>query len=367
MLTHIALKNFRLYREASIPLRKVNFVAGLNGAGKSSLLDAISVLLSGSCESFESGRSLSTLRTIGSARRWQISGAWQADGAAPAITLTRTEGDGPRSDVQKEIEAAIGVSPDVVRACLYSGELARLSAKDRQRLIFALAAPEAIVLDDTTVGLIEDTIGGALPSYSIAQLDAAYKSAYERRREVNRALKALGQPMRVALPDGFAAQWEAASVDKIRAAVRTLRDKIAGIEAERDQKAQIVSGATRKAERLEDTRKGLAQRIARLEEQTSGEQDKIAGGTRGVLARHKALRQTREALAERLDQITKDLAAIDAEGRQTRAAMDAIDPESAECPTCGAEMSRELAASRHRSLELRLADLRTKHRIADGV
>lgn len=40
MIKHLAIKNFKLYKEVNLPLNRLNLLTGINGRGKSTVLQA---------------------------------------------------------------------------------------------------------------------------------------------------------------------------------------------------------------------------------------------------------------------------------------------------------------------------------------
>ena len=144
MIRSLRLANFRLYEALEIAELSpgLNLFAGANWSGKSTILDAIAVGLTGTCRGADSGRGLDELRRRGSKRKWSVEIGW---GSA---SLLRTEGDGPRSKAHEAIEHALGMPAEQVRACLYSGELMRLDKRGRQQLVLALARPAAVAIPE---------------------------------------------------------------------------------------------------------------------------------------------------------------------------------------------------------------------------
>lgn len=113
-LKSIEIKNFRSHRHTKIgDLERINYFLGLNGAGKSSIVDAIGYALCGICRGTdEGGRGADLLLTEGQ------------DDSQFVINLELTSGNvmrsgpgaGPKSAAQQTINRTLKLSPMVSRA-----------------------------------------------------------------------------------------------------------------------------------------------------------------------------------------------------------------------------------------------------------
>lgn len=129
----LEMTNLRCFGSARVELGQLNFIAGRNGSGKSTVKDALSLALSGTATGCETGQGLAGLR---SAERphdaWEIRALIAGRDGTPR-EISRTDSEGPRSQRQQLVESITSVRGSVARACIYSGELLRLDAKARAR------------------------------------------------------------------------------------------------------------------------------------------------------------------------------------------------------------------------------------------
>ena len=196
VLKNLKVTNFRCFEEAELLLGKqVTLVGGLNGSGKSTLIDALAVGLTGTCRGAETGRGLTELRRTGSKSKWTVSGEFGGD--LEGSSFERREGGGPNSQAQADIEAILKVPGRTIRACLYAGELVRITPKEAQQLLLDLASSGTVDLSKhaklvETAGV---TMYGApitklwLKEMDLAAIDALYSTAYTARRDVGRELR----------------------------------------------------------------------------------------------------------------------------------------------------------------------------------
>ena len=143
-ITDLALRNFRSHTKTDLNgFATYNVVAGANASGTSTLLDAICMALTGTCRGFPGGRALEELRFSGARTPWvvrmnAITGTADAEGKGDALLINRTEGQGPRSDVQAAVDKELGLSAAAVRCCLYMSGMAEMAPKDAQRMLLGV-------------------------------------------------------------------------------------------------------------------------------------------------------------------------------------------------------------------------------------
>jgi DNA repair exonuclease SbcCD ATPase subunit len=342
-ITRLALRNFRSYQAADLDLAPgLNIVGGLNAAGKSTLLDAISVGLTGTARGAESGRSLEDLRRYGDRKKWEV------QIHAGDELFTRQEGEGPRAAVQDRIEAHLHVPGSVIRACLYSGELLRLDRKAAQRLVLDLTKPAAIELPSEVVELI----AGAIPQEhtnviaTLSEIDALYRRVYEARTANGRALKALGEPEPPVAPDGMAGM-DGPTLESHR---RTITRKLEALEGEREQairaQAEAEAAPRRERERLKRIDRDLAKwREKRKQLPPQGDvKMRALSLSHQITAAEEGKTSAATAHRDAVQRQAKAEALLARAGEDVTAAEAA--PET--CPTCGAKAT---AASRKKAIE----------------
>jgi len=341
-ISKLSLRNFRSFAAADVDLAPgLNIVGGVNAAGKSTLLDALAVGLTGTARGAESGRGHEDLRRHGDRKKWAV------QVVAGGETFVRREGEGPRAAVQQRIEAVLGVPGSVIRACLYSGELLRLERKDAQRMILDLAKPAAIELPEEVRDLLIDfNPCPALPA-TLGDLDRTYREAYARRTETGRSLKAIGAPNMPETPAGLEGFTLSEMVDQ----ANVIRTKVGDLERERDAAVKAQAEATAAPGRLRERIAGLDRQLAgwreRIAQLPSNEDAKLRA--RSISNQIGAAGEGREASEQTHREAQARLAKADARLEQCCTAVQAAEEAPEVCPTCGAKVN---AATRKKSLEI---------------
>ena len=166
----ISLRNFRSHVKTDVNgFDNYNVITGHNASGKSTLLDAICMALTGTCRGFRHGRSMGELRHTGARNKWGIHlNVMTSPEAQKAALIKRSEGMGPRSDIQDMLGAQLGINAAAVRCCLYMSGLAELDAKDAQRLLLSVAGNGSRVAVSPEVIKALEWIGASFPGQSEA-------------------------------------------------------------------------------------------------------------------------------------------------------------------------------------------------------
>lgn len=227
----ITLQNFRSYADGEFRLdAPITFVGGRNGAGKSTIVDALRWALAGHCRGTDArGTGAETLMRL-------------ADQPVPmAVTVRMTDAGGPfqitrahngasaRTEVSwplggKETPAAailnrLGVSAAVVDACLHTDHFLDLHHAEAKNLLLAVL--------DVRVPIGEERL-------TLDQVESRYKDAFERRRQGKADLSAIVVPQRP---------------DQAPPDVAALEEKLAGLRD--DEKALITTSAVATGRRAE--------------------------------------------------------------------------------------------------------------------
>ncbi len=338
----LSMRNFRSYAAADVDLAPgLNIVGGLNAVGKSTLLDAISTALTGSCRGSESGRGHEDLRRHGDRKKWAV------QLRAGAETFVRQEGEGPRAAVQQRIEAVLGVPGSVIRACLYSGELLRLERKDAQRMILDLAKPTAIDLPaeirELCAGLkmlpTEATVG-------LPDLERLYRDVYAKRTDASRALKMIG----VAPPPEPPAELKGLDLATMESQASTIRRKVAELEQQRYQAVRAEAEAKSAPARIRD-------RLAGIDRALAGWREKLAAlpkedvKMRALSLSHQitAAGEGRGAAETAHREAQQRLLKADMHAERAATEIAALEDAPEICPKCGAKVS---AAARKKQIEV---------------
>jgi len=244
-LRSIEMKNFRCFEKTLIePLNMVNVFAGLNGEGKSTILDAIAVALTGTCRGAETGRNLGDLRRTGSRRKWEVT-LTDNDGNM----IPRREGEGPKSATQDAINTQLGFTEAraAIRACLYSTEILRMKPAEAQALMLDLAQPAAVKIPIEYQELLINWMKRDVEEAGTAEVGELYAQAYDRRREVGSELRTLGE-VSLDVPDALKDKTLSDLEDldlRVTARVKEIENEAGELQLE-------VATLDRKGEQLED-------------------------------------------------------------------------------------------------------------------
>lgn len=323
ILRRLRVSNFKCFADAELPFARVTLVGGQNGSGKSSILDAISLALTGTAKGAETGRSLDELRRTGSKRRWSV----ELD--ADLGTLARTEGEGPQSKAQDRIRELLGLGPQQIRACLYSGELLRLPLPDRARLLQDLAPPAMIEVPDWILQLIDEQLHVATLNERVDRehLERLYQAAYTARREAGSEARGAGEALPdVAAPDPQLAQLDLPDLETART---QLARKAADIARERDERASAVRSIEQELQRDTNRAAELRRAMAETWLEVDTEQREAE-----VIRKTGEARKAKAEIVSRIETLTQDHAAAHAKHQDAEAAVKTLSSLGGTCPHC---------------------------------
>lgn len=198
-ITRLELKNFRAARGLTLPTnsRRV-LVAGINGAGKTSVREAVRWTLRGVCDGTDlKGAGAEVLVPTGAS---EASVALNIAGLG-AVSRTFTEHGGAAFSVegftgssgtqQQALLQKLGVSAAWLDACLETEYFSRLHHADGKALIMSLLDVKVPV----------EGIG----SLTLDELDVRYKHAFEQRKTAKQKLTLIPPAPLPAVPDSYAA------------------------------------------------------------------------------------------------------------------------------------------------------------------
>lgn len=320
-IERLRIRNLRNFDDLQTPefSPAVNAIVGANGAGKTTIRDAIALLVSGTCIGHDTGQGLVDLRGVrGVKTRWEIHAAI----TDPKAGLHRTDDEGPRAARQAANEQVTGVAGPKARACLDAGELLRLDRKSRQSLLLELIPEASVELPPALAAQIQKALPGPLTkTVDLKGLDALYRRAYDARTEAGRVLKAAGDPTppEPPLTDMGDPHDELDQVKIELAALRQERDDLLA-SSNVSELASVRADIGKLPTKMEIARKSteLLQKLADVTEVNGLNEQK------------------RSALAEQMG-------AAEGARKAAKAALDAMLAEAADtgrCPTCDHKLTK---------------------------
>lgn len=185
-ITSLALENFRSYDRLQLQFSDRTLIIGENGAGKSTVPDAIALALLGRCRG---------VNRKGEGQRELIrSGAEEAiirliiDGSQ-VITRTLNQKTGAQSSPPPDhVLARLNASDDLVEALIYGGTFFDLHHADAKKLLMRLLNVRVPVPAD------RETSEGGTDLLTLDQCEEKYKFWFNERTSVKRAIDALAVP-----------------------------------------------------------------------------------------------------------------------------------------------------------------------------
>jgi hypothetical protein len=320
-----------------------NILVGPNDAGKSTFRRALSLLLTGTCDGYESGQGLAKLRSTHGdpSKKWGLQMEF-VDAKGEVHTFQRRDDEGPRSKAQDLIESLTGCPGPKARACLYTGTLLDLDAKARQRLILDLAPRASIEIPAEVRAAIKAALAEDHASADVDTLDRLHKAVYAEREATGREVKAHGSLEAPAPPEGFE-DLAGSSLANLDAEAAEMRTQITDLARERD-------AALARSRPVKPDTAGPQAEVMRLDRALAGVLKEIEGipTPEALQKRAKELAKKRveaETENQALDDRRRDLSARHGEAKGTAArAKQALDTlkaqpkDASDCPICATKL-----------------------------
>jgi hypothetical protein len=366
----IAIKDFRCHQSFSATLDRLNFMVGLNASGKSSIAMAVEFGLTGKAAGFTDARGAGAedLVRLGS-KELSIEMELVNEGVSGVISRTKSTRSHelllggramPLPDAQRRLYEVLGVSGDVLSACLNSSRFVEMPEKEQKALLAQVLAcdppkiPDSIKEDVRSLGEKPSLWTGEV--LDVEGIDLLHKTFYAMRTDTNRDIKMLGtmeapgeavadyseqkqalNELRAELTQ--AEKSKSAVEERYRLAVSAVDHKRSDLESRKINAENQLLNETELSEfetiiAKSETKQKLAAKIASLEGTVSTKKAKV----------------DRENAAEvaRIMQVISHLRATIEEDELVIAALLAI---KAACPTC----QRALKASEKHDIQEKLA------------
>lgn len=234
----ITLKNFRGYEDTTLDLGPRTLLAGENGSGKSTVIDAIAWVLTGRCRGVDGkGSGQKDLIRAGAA---EMSVALDVQPLGFISRSLALNGSPICSMKPDAILAKLGVSEGMLQAVLYGGSFFQMHHAEAKALLMALLDVKVQPADLPGLSLKRPM--------SLDELDVLYQTAFQNRAALKKAVVAVqvppfdgdealaGEDLDMLKADLKAAreQWKAATqaLADHTAAQRSLQQKIQDVQAD---------------------------------------------------------------------------------------------------------------------------------------
>lgn len=342
----VRLQSFRNHTDSSLELDSFNVLRGANFAGKSSVAQGISMLLTPTTTSLDAtGRGFAVKIKRGSPKAI-ITGVIQGSKHTIERIVTLNTNTSGRTDSSKclsdpdfhpsPFERLLDANRAALAVCLNTDRFFTMDEKDQKSLLAKLAFPNSYDFPEETMDAVDKALGEGTVDFDaepFAVIEKAYKLLYKERELVNRQAKEFVIPS--ALPDvaGFA---DAASLQK---QLTEARERQRTIAAERDAATANNGDANVKRAKLQG-------RVDTLKEKIKEEEKRVKDVEWGLLSesRLKDLRKVAEGKTtfdklERERQVILTRITVKKNKVESYAKLTGI---SGECPTCHQDIDAEI-------------------------
>lgn len=188
MVTRIELKNFRNFSSLVLTPGRRLMLAGRNGKGKSTVVDALAWAITGQCRGVNAkGEGQQELIKLGEQEAEVVLDIDQVGQVRRRVA----RGSSASSNIPTEmILNQLGVSAAAVLVALYGRRFFAMDYKDAQRLLMGLLNVEVKAADLPGIVLPKGRTGANLD-----ELEAFYQAAFADRAAAKKALAAIAVPM----------------------------------------------------------------------------------------------------------------------------------------------------------------------------
>jgi hypothetical protein len=342
----IQLQNFRSHVDTTLELDRLTVIRGTNAAGKSSIEQAIEIVLASRTDSTTSdGKGSIGLIRAGESKAMITMALQQGpdnpderilkcalNGTKRAVIVSKP--DDPQYTGGQEWLEWLDLNRNLL-SCLINNRYFVDLTEDEQKNVLAsiilpkqYAFPPEIIANANDLGL---KINWARAPFEV--IDAAYDAAYKERTNINRDIK------NFRMPEGDTTGHEnleefSSMLEERRSQLQAARDKRTRMESEGKSQQQMLTQAQSRAEEART-------RIAR-------EEREIGTIESSILSKQALKEQEKLAKGEsRAAQLDAELQRIDAEKEIKNKSKDAMIKLSKQpqCPTCSTPITEEMLAT----------------------
>lgn len=332
-VNRIKIVDFRSHQETDISLARLTVVRGGNHSGKSTVAQAIEYALTGRTDATDAKGAGGTGLIRQGAEKATIMMKVQANKEVD-LRCTLTPASGRTVTITDPSDAAwsgAGVKQwlegqRAVLSCLLNSRyFIGLKAAEQKTLLSSIILPETYAWPESITEkalLVHLAINWNQAPFDV--IEAAYKAAFDKRRDINRDLKNLQIPDPIAMPDGVADAAEA------KQRLSDLRQQLSQIDKE--QRTKLADRGKIQAQIA-----GLEQRIHALDSKFRGEHEALAMSEDRILGKKQlADAKTLAGNEKKLQDLDRDLASA----KELQAGIDAVIAiydklnGTPECPVC---------------------------------
>jgi DNA repair exonuclease SbcCD ATPase subunit len=250
-LIRLRLKHFRSHRNTTLHFQRLTFIRGKNRTGKSSIVMAIALAMSGRNEvTDEGGKGYEDLIEDGA------SGAsieLEFDSFSITVKLDRNTGRSFKVSLPNG-RAILGrpatdwiaehvATPDIVSACLSATRFFAMSVNDQAALLAHVLLPETLVLDPSVSEWLQANQLAVIVRPSLfATIEATYKSIAEARTDASRRIRDLKN---IEEPD-----QPTSTRDEVKAKLQVLRDEEASLNRSLAEAREAIAADARNTEQI---------------------------------------------------------------------------------------------------------------------
>jgi exonuclease SbcC len=380
-ISKLHLKNFRNHSDTKLDLDRLTVIVGANASGKSSIAEAISILLTGECERTSEAKIGMDEPIRTGQREFYLSGVLATKPDPTLLERTRDRRSQTIAINKNPVPAALAqqqlceaLAPlDVLAAVLDSARFMDMDDKSQKTLLASVLAADAPVipkevLDD--MNIFRD--GASTPITTIAHIDFCHKAYYDLRTETNREIKALGsmEAPEAADPDADPKKvWK--QLDDLRKELETKQTTRTRV----DERYRSEVSANKIRRGAIDARKTAAKQmmlskpqcdeleaICLNEEKATGLQAKLGELTKKITAK---LQDADRSVTGAVAKARQVLAGIQSQIEEKEAAINhLLAIKKPECPMCARALSAEDKSTLGMKLDAEVSELHKKEQSA---